>query len=171
MKPTLLLLCPLALLLGCQKLTLTPANPSSFSCFINGEAWTPSGNNGTSNYQVDYDPGYYGGALQVKVHRYVGNGQGKLQALTFGAANVTQPGVYSFPHGGPNGVSYSDFAAAAPRDYFSSSSGAITYQEGTLTLTRFDQQQRIVAGTFTFKLAKASGDTLTIAQGHFDTHF
>ncbi|RZJ87364.1 MAG: hypothetical protein EOO60_12295 [Hymenobacter sp.] len=170
-KHTVLLLWPLTLLLGCQKVSLTPAAASSFSCLVNGQAWVPSGNNGTSNFQVTYEPDYSGGALQIKVYRYTGPGQGVLQGLTFGASNVTRAGVYTFPLRGPNGVSYADFGAAAPRDYYSSQSGALIYQEGTLTLTQFDAQQRLVSGTFTFKLAKTSGDTLLITQGNFETHF
>lgn len=171
MKVSLLLCGPLALLLGCQKLTLTPANPSTFRCLVNGQSWAPSGNNGTSNYQVTYDPDYSGGALQVKVYRYTGAGQGVLQSLTFGAANVTQAGTYSFPLNGDNGVSYSDFGAPAPRDYYSSRTSDITAQEGTLTLTRFDPQHGIVTGTFAFTLTKGSGTTLTITQGTFDARF
>lgn len=166
-------------LLGCQKSTLAPANrlppatqtgANTFGFLANGQPWTPSGNNGRSNFQVDYDPTWYGGSLQIKVYRYTGAGNNVLQGLTLGAVNVTQPGVYTFPLGGLSGIGYSDFGVPAPQSYFSSSH--LTYQRGTLTLTRFDPVRGgLVAGTFAFTLAQPGCDTLRITQGRFDTRF
>lgn len=146
----------------------TQIGANTFGCLVNGQPWTPSGNNGTRNLQVDYHPTYLGGSLQVKAYRYTRAGNNVLQGLTLGAANLTKPGVYSFPLGGPNGISYSDFGAPAPQSYFSTGSGKLTYQKGTLTLTRFDPAQGIVAGTFAFTLAQPGCDTLKITQGRFD---
>lgn len=177
MKHLFFTILPLALLLSCQKSTPAPVDQlppatqtgaNTFGCLVNGQPWTPSGNNGTPNLRADYDPTYAGGSLQVKAYRYTGAGNNVLQGLTFGATNVTQPGIYSFPLTGPNGISYSDFGAPAPQSYFSTSSGTLTYQKGTLTLTRFDLARGIMAGTFTFTLAQPGCDTLKITQGRFD---
>ena len=73
MKRLLLLLLPLALL-GCKKddpkpedqlppATRTGAN--TFGCLVNGQAWTPNGNDSTSNYTVYYDPNYRDGTLNI----------------------------------------------------------------------------------------------------------
>ncbi len=43
-----------------------------------------------------------------------------------------------------------------------------TFSKGTLTITRLDLQAGVVAGTFSFLLAKPGCDTLRITQGRFD---
>lgn len=79
----LLLVIPLALLLGCKKTSPAPADQlppatqtgaNTFGCLLNGQVWTPQGYNGTSNYSVSYDPNYRKGTLSISTYRYVGGG-------------------------------------------------------------------------------------------------
>ena len=178
MKPFPLLFVPLALLLAqCKKADQAPADQlppatqtgaGTFGCLVNGQPWTPNGFVGLStNYAVTYDPGYLGGALQVKTYRYTGANDDVYQAMTFGAAGVTGPGAHAFPLAGPNGIYYADYGQLAPCRYFGSLPVPL-YQTGTLTLTRFDLTQGIVAGTFSFTMVQAGCDTLKITQGRFD---
>lgn len=87
----------LALLTQCSKCKddPTPATPTdqlppvtqtgagTFGCLLNGQAFLPSGNVGTPNFLVTYDPTYHGGILVITVYRNFGN-TGMQQYLGFG---------------------------------------------------------------------------------------
>jgi hypothetical protein len=68
----------LSLLTQCKKADLDPASQlppatqtgaGTFGCLLNGQPWTPSGNNSYSNYSVSYDPTYRKGTLNVGCYR------------------------------------------------------------------------------------------------------
>ena len=177
-----LLVIPLALLglSQCKKADQAPAKPedqlppatqtgaNTLGCLIDGQAWVPGGNYLSDNLSVIYDPGYLGGALQIKADRYTGPQKQIRQALTFGAAYVDKAGSYPFALTGPNGVYYADDNRDVPCREFGRWN-TVTYQTGVLTVTRFDLRAGIIAGTFTFTLAqKGCADTLKITQGRFD---
>ena len=121
---------PWLLVAGCQKKDPTPADPAAqlppatqtgaktFGCLVNGQPWTPNGNNGTPNLVVSYDPSYLGGALQVRAYRYVGPQQDVLQGIVFGASDVKRPATHAFSLQGGNGANYIDNAAPSPCRYY-----------------------------------------------------
>ncbi|MDO7887510.1 hypothetical protein [Hymenobacter cheonanensis] len=172
----LLLLAALLGLSQCKKSDSGPARPEdqlppatqtgagTFGCLLNGQPWTPSGYDGSPNFVLTYDSGYRGGALQIKCYRYTSNST--FQSIIFGAVNVSQAGTYFFsiPN---NGISYFDTSLVAPCNLQSYSNPG-TYRTGSFTLTRFDLKAGIISGTFNFKFAQPSCDTLKITQGRFD---
>jgi hypothetical protein len=175
--PAFLLLGALLSLSQCKSNDPDPAKPEdqlppvtqtgarTFGCLINGQPWTPSTEILSNTLGVAYDPGYLGGALQIRAKRYTGVNSSSLQAITFGVAYVNKVGTYLFPINGANGVFYNDTGAASCNDYGNPNT---TCQLGVLVITKFDLTQGIVAGTFTFKLAQLGCDTLRITQGRFD---
>ena len=176
MKRTLLPALALLLLTQCKKAAPDPVSQlppatqtgaNTFGCLLNGQPWTPSGNYGPPNFRLTYDPGYHNGTLQIKAYRFAGVNNNIYQILTFGATHVSQPGAYSFALGGENGVIYMDTGQAAPCNQYSYFS-SLTYQSGTLVITRFDLAQHVIAGTFSFKLFRPGCDTLRFTQGRFD---
>jgi hypothetical protein len=38
----------------------------TFGCLVNGSLWLPKGNDGTSNLDLSYDPGYAGGLFDLR---------------------------------------------------------------------------------------------------------
>ncbi|OGX87830.1 DUF6252 family protein [Hymenobacter glacialis] len=144
----------------------TQTGANTFGCLLNGQPWTPQGNNGKPNFTVSYDPGYAGGALQVKTYRYVEPNQVR-QGITFGAANVTQAGFYSFDLPNSNSAFYTDLSQPSPCDYIGDPP-RVTYQKGTLTITRLDLTQGVVSGTFSFTLYQPGCDTVRVTNGRFD---
>jgi hypothetical protein len=178
LPPTPLLLAALFGLSHCKSNDPDPAKPDdqlppatqtgahTLGCLINGQPWTPSTGVLSNTLVVTYDPGYLGGALQVKAKRYTATGDNALQALTFGAAHVDKAGTYLFSLSGANGIFYTDTGLASCQNY--GAPKTTTYQAGVLTITKFDLTQGIIAGTFNFKLAQPGCDTLRITQGRFD---
>ncbi len=147
--------------------TATQTGVGTLGFLLNGQPWTPNGNNGRPNLQVTYDPGYSGGALQIKAYRYTGSYRSILQAITIGVAAVTAPGVYNFPLTGPNGIYYSDYGRPTGCTYYGGQTQR--FRTGTMTITRFDSG--VVAGTFSFQLGQPGCDTLKVTQGRFDARF
>lgn len=175
-RATALLLAALLGLSQCQKADQAPADQlppatqtgaGTFGCLLNGQAWIPNGNSGVPNFNLTYDPGYRGGALQVRVYRYVGDKKDVLQGMVFGASHVTQEGTYDFVLKGDNGANYIDNSTSSDCNYYGEPP-ALTYRTGKLTVTRLDLQKGIVSGTFAFTLYQPGCDTVRVTQGHFD---
>lgn len=170
----------LAVLLGlsqCQKKSdpapaaqLPPATQSganTFGCLLNGQPWIPSGNNGTPNFVVTYDPNYMGGAIQIKTYRYSGAKNDILQGIVLGASQVSKAGDYMLSLQGGNGANYIDNSLASPCNYYGESP-QLTYRKGTLTVTRLDQTAGVASGTFAFTLYQPGCDSVRITSGRFD---
>ena len=177
MKQYLLPALALALLTQCRKSTPDPAKPedqlppatqtgaNTFGCLVNSQAYLPAGRVGLgSNYSVSYDPTFNGGSLAVRTYNIT---KQRSRYLVLGGSGISKIGIYSFGSVQDIGAFYTDDGRSAPcDDYDSNSTNA--FSKGTLTITRLDLQAGIVAGTFSFLLAKPGCDTLRITQGRFD---
>ena len=173
MKIYLLLLPLLWVLLGCQKddpnpvdqlppATQTGAN--TFGCLVNGQAWTPQGHDGTSNYSVVYDSGLNGGLFDLKTYRYPG-GSNKFQNIALNIISNARIGSYSLGDTQRTRVVFQDTNTSC---YWNSRDSATTYRRGTLTITRLDLQAGIISGTFAFTLYKPGCDSVRVTHGRFD---
>jgi hypothetical protein len=87
--------------------------------------------------------------------------------LSFSARDINRPGTYQFGPGAGAYAHYDDQNRPIPCDTYSGSDTR-TFSRGTLTITRLDLTNGIIAGTFEFKLAKPGCDTLRVTQGRFD---
>ena len=180
MKTKLLLYSALLLLTQCSKCKNDPAptDPASqlppatqtgantFGCLLNGQPWTPSGNDGRANYRISYDPGYAGGSLTIRVYRYPGDMQ-KSQDFIIGGAPISTTGVFAITPNGPAGVSYLDSNLQKPcNEYYYGNTGFTS--KGQIVITRLDLTQGIIAGTFSFTLHQPCCDSVKVTQGRFD---
>jgi len=173
MKRSLLLLAALLGLSQCKKsdpdplsqlppATQTGAN--TFGCLVNGQAWTPQGYNGISNYSVVYDAGLNGGVFDLNTYRY-SPGSSNEQSIVLYANKMGQVGQYSFRSPQRTRASFNDDKTGC---YWSSRDSTTTYRRGTLTITRLDLQAGVIAGTFAFTLYKPGCDSVRVTQGRFD---
>ena len=166
MKNALLLLLTLLALAHCTKkkdpdpvdqlppATQTGAN--TFGCLVNGQAWTPKGYSGTSNYSIAYDSGLNGGVFDLRTYRYPDSGN-EYQYIIMYANRMSRTGAYSFVNTNQTEASLHD---TAKKCYWSSRDS--TYRRGSLTITRLDLQAGIISGTFAFTLYKPGCDTLKV---------
>ena len=171
--PTVLLLATLLGLSQCKKKSNpTPGNQlppttqtgaNTFGCLLNGQAWTPQGNDGFSNYSVSYDPTYHLGTLSVAAYRLSGNGANQ-QTIGFSSDSIRVNGVYFIKKGGRHQAGVVNRATSC--QYYSQDAGV--YCKGYFTITRLDLSAGIVSGTFAFTLYKPGCDTVRITQGRFD---
>jgi hypothetical protein len=177
MKKLLLPLLALALLTQCRKSNPDPAKPedqlpaatqtgaNTFGCLVNGQAYLPAGRVGLgSNYSVSYDPTFNSGSLAVRTYNIANQ---KSKYLVLGGAGINKIGTYLFGSAQDIGAFFTDDNRSIPCDEYRSMD-LNTFSKGTLTITRLDRQAGIIAGTFSFLLAKPGCDTLRITQGRFD---
>lgn len=169
---TLLLLLPL-LLSQCKKnnpepieqlppITQTGAN--TFGCLLNGKAWTPNGNvGGTSNYSVDYDPGYAKPILNISTYRYPSSDDNDKQMITIFSDNLTSTGVYPLTI-----INHQEALFKDRKTECHYKKGGPQFRSGILTITKLDLKQGIISGTFEFTLAKPGCDTIKVTNGRFD---
>ena len=142
----------------------TQTGANTFGCLVNGQAYTPSGYNGTPNYAVVYDPGFQGGTLDVRSYRYPA--PGKSQYLVVGGVNISRTGTYPFSPAQAGAFFTDEFRSSPCDDYHSNRAG--TTSTGSITLTRLDLQAGVISGTFAFTLAQPGCDTIKVTQGRFD---
>jgi hypothetical protein len=178
MKKYLLLTLPLTLLLGqCHKKSPNPAKPEdqlpaatqtgadTFGCLVNGQPYTPNGNNGSTNYAVLYDPTFQGGTLQTETYRYLTTSSGTRyqQSVSFTLGDINHVGTYEITGKGNQILLFTDYSRDKPCDWYTNGNGV--YTSGTLVITRLDN---ILSGTFSFTLAQPGCDSIKITQGRFD---
>ncbi|WP_345235892.1 DUF6252 family protein [Hymenobacter saemangeumensis] len=143
----------------------TQTGRNTFGCLVNGQAYTPQGNNGQSNNVCLYDPGPNGANLSIRTYRSV---DGSRTSITVNALYITGAGTYSLDLPTTAGTAYfNDRNRPSPcNEYWHG--GTLTYSKGNLTLTRVDEQAGIISGTFEFTLAQPGCDTIKVTQGRFD---
>ncbi|GAA3930553.1 hypothetical protein GCM10022406_14860 [Hymenobacter algoricola] len=144
----------------------TQTGANTFGCLVNGQVYTPSGYNGTSDYAVLYDPAYNGGSLDVRTYRYTKSAESTKLSIIIGGDSINHVGTYSLTATGSRGALLFDRSKPSPCDRFAGGVGV--YTKGILTLTRLDLNAGIISGTFEFTLAKPGCDTIRVTQGRFD---
>jgi hypothetical protein len=172
MKTYPLLLAALLGLSQCKKKDVAPVDQlppatqtgaNTIGCLVNGQVWTPQGNDGSNNYIVVYDQAL-GASLDLRTYRYQQKPTNNYQYLNIFAGNVRIAGGYDLRDLVHTRVSWYDRLTGCDLR----SGDADTYHKGTLTITRLDLQAGIISGTFDFTLAKPGCDTVRITQGRFD---
>lgn len=175
LPPTPLLLAALLGLSQCKHSDPDPAKPEdqlppatqtgahTFGCLLNGQPWTLGGNVGPLNYRLIYDPGYAGGDLEIRAHRYV-DALKDTQYFTIAVAPVNKTGTYPIDDK-TIGVYYKSGVKGSRYEYYNDPKLMV---QGQLTVSRLDLAQGIISGTFHFKLFQPGCDTLKVTQGRFD---
>lgn len=141
----------------------TQTGANTLGCLLNGQPWTPQGNDGTANYSISYDQNPYG-VLDLQTYRYQQKPTDNYQYLILFARDLHGPKSYDLRDIINTRVSWKDRMTKC--DFNSDDKG--TYCKGTLTITRLDLNAGIISGTFDFILAKPGCDTVRVTQGRFD---
>ena len=140
---------------------ITQEGKNTFGCLVNGEAWIPKGNNGTRNLYISYDPTWNNGAFTLSTYRITSNSN---QGLTLFADNINYQKQFTFHPPVTSIILFDNNICYYDRDNKE-------YRKGTLTITKLDVPNQIIAGTFEAILAKPGCDTVRITDGRFDMKF
>lgn len=142
----------------------TQEGKNMFGCKVNGEVWRPSGNNGTLNKEAsyDYDP-EFGWFVNIRASRR--KNKAPYQSIGFYINNVAAPGEYVLDSINKRAGRFIDFETNCIYDR------EVDYMRGKAIITKLDQVNRIVAGTFEFTVAMPGCDTIRVTDGRFDLLF
>ena len=172
-------LLALALLVQCHKSDPDPTPASqlpaatqtganTFGCLVNGQAFTPKGNNGTSNLVLLYSPNSNGASINILTYRIDGK---REQSINLFCGPVTQAKTFSLDIPATEGAaSYGDDSLPQACNYYTGGNAPV-YRKGKLTLSRIDPSAGVAAGTFEFTTTKPGCDTIKVTQGRFDIKF
>ena len=160
------------------------ANPGKFECYINGKDYVPDSNrfhlsfDGPSGPVIVYARGWDDGSYQLIISaRTSGNTVGNNQEVTLQIQHASGAGIYEFDDPTKQYATYALYPVLdsitvvkqiQPTFYSAPAKG-----HGTLTLTRFDPQNSIIAGTFSFSAANKTNaaDSVKVTGGHFNINY
>jgi hypothetical protein len=171
MKQAFTLILLLFLATACKKKDVAPIDQlppatqegkGTLGFLVNGQAWTPKGNNGTPNLGFYYDPGYKAGEFNLSAYRIPAKGQREHFVISTDSLNFKRTFSLNDPSVG---------SARFTNDVCSYNRDEEVFREGRLTVTKLDLQKHIVSGTFEFTLFRPSCDTVKVTDGRFDLKF
>jgi len=144
----------------------TQTGEQTFGCLINGEAFVPPsfGNNAPGAFYQ-----FIGGAYTLGIHASTGGGT-ELKSINLGCLDMplieeTDYTMLEFA----TGNYFGEYRIGAGFVFDGSSSSG---NPGTLTITRFDQINFIISGTFSFEAKDINtGETIQITNGRFDMNY
>ena len=150
---------------GLPPATQTGANTLGF--LLNGQPWTPEGNNGTANLSIDFDPGINNGIFSIAAYRIVTNGATEYFGIGLrDSLNLIKiPATLPIGNGTNCGVFYSK--GNCMFDYFSID----IFRDGNLKILKLDRNSRIISGQFSVTIFKNGCDSIKITNGRFDMKF
>jgi hypothetical protein len=169
-KP-ILLLCtlPLMLLLStCKDEDVLPDatqnGSNTFGCKVNGKVWLPSGNDNLFAYIEEIDGAFFISA-STRTHEIYTSSYMNVQIPDLSSIGTYQidgaaeeAGVFFFTNT-PRYCYYGGY----PTD-----SGLTSVVDGSITITKYDMQNFIIAGIFEATLSASDCDTIRITEGRFD---
>jgi hypothetical protein len=153
------------------------ANPGKFECYINGRDFVPDSGRlhlfggPITTYVQNSNNGLYDIIIEAHINGY---GIRENQEVSLYIQNVSGTGVYEFNDPNYQHAEYTRYPILdsitvaqqiQPTIYSAPASG-----HGSLTLTRFDVKNQVIAGTFWFNAvnAKNAADSVKITSGHFN---
>ena len=145
----------------------TQEGKNTLGFLLNGQVWTPQGNNGTANLSIDFDSGINNGIFNISAYRIITSpnreyfGIGVKDSLNF----ITASKTYQLGNNTLYGAYFSNNNCTF--DYFDNTIS----RSGTLTITKLDRTNRIIAGTFSASLSKTGCTTIQITDGRFDMKY
>lgn len=140
----------------------TQEGKGTLGFLINGQAWTPKGNDGTPNLDFYYDPGYRAGEFNLGAYRILSDKNMEYVHIFTDSLNFKRTFSLHDPSIG---------TATFANDVCSYNRDSEVFREGTLTVTKLDLQKHIVSGTFEFTLFRPGCDTVKVTDGRFDLKF
>ena len=157
------------------------ANPGKFECYINGRDFVPDSNqlhlfsDGPAGPVITYVQNWENGPYTIIIEAGIsGYGVRGNREVDLQIQNVTGTGVYEF-----NDLSYqhADYTRYPILDSLTVAQqiqpdvySAPATGHGSLTLTRFDVKNKVIAGTFSFSAANRTNaaDSVKVTDGHFN---
>ena len=146
----------------------TQEGKNTFGFLLNGQPWTPQGNNGTANLSLYYDATFQGGVFNLSAYRNLSNTNGNRQSLTLYGDSIQNTGRIILPNRNKFGLTFWDEANHCTYDTFDNTTIIIS---GYFDVKKLDKVNRIFSGEFEIKFNKSGCSEIQITQGRFDMKF
>ena len=146
----------------------TQDGKNTLGFLLNGQPWTPQGNNGTGNLDVSYDATFQGGVFNLSAYRNISNTNGNRQSLVMYGDSIQGVQKIILPNKNKFGLTFWNEAKKCTYDTFDSTTQIVS---GYFDLKKLDKINRIFSGEFEIKLKKAGCEDVQITQGRFDLKF
>ena len=157
----------------------TQTGTGTFACLINGAVWQYK--NADNFYtspktRWEFDPNYLGGYLYIGGIRYVdGTNSTDLLSLVSDSLILKKEKIINKPNL-EFGVRFirNEYNVNECKDYSTApinDSSKNFFSSGKLTLTKLDQNARIISGIFYCKIYQTGCDSLKITEGRFDLKY
>lgn len=147
---------------------ITQTGANTFGCIVNGKVWIPKGYSGTGtpNPKISFD--IYNGKNIFSINTYQfenNNPAGFLSISLFDS--IISPGIFDHAEK----MNFSVGWTKVLNNCFTPAFDTTVKKVGNVTITRFDETNKIISGTFNCKFKMQMCDTIYITQGRFDFKF
>lgn len=147
----------------------TQEGKNTLGFLLNGEPWKPQGSRVTSNLSIDFDPNFNQGIFGIVAYNFIPTNSEQFKVGIGDSLNfVNAPKTFALTRNSLGGIAFTSYDCG----YYFSWDNNITVN-GSLTITKLDRTNRIIAGTFYVTLIKDSlgCGTIKITDGRFDMKF
>jgi hypothetical protein len=142
----------------------TQTGANTFGCLINGKVYKPNGGGiAIQSLSVSYDPTFQGGKLGIRTSM---RNPSKID-LTINADSINSIGTYTLVQASKYWIFYADFNV----NNCSFETINTPPTSGILTITKFDIVNKIVSGTFSFKVSTSTCGVIDATDGRFDVKY
>ena len=172
----------------CSKTTVDPnglppetqTGAGTFACLINGAVWQYKNADNfftTPKTRWEFDPSMYGGYLSIGGIRYSdGVNADAILSLVADSLLTNKEKTVNKYYGIDYGINYINYSSTNRicREFYTTpviDSSKNFYSSGKFTLTKLDQNARIIAGTFYCTIYQTGCDSLKITDGRFDLKY
>ena len=145
---------------------ITQTGAKTFGCLINGKTYIPGGGGILDRIMiVQYDPTFEQGQFSIKTQKIINSNE--YISLSIHADSIKSPGVYQLSLKSKYWIYYDNLKNN--QCFFET----INQQpiSGVLTLTKFDTINKIVSGTFSFKISTPECGLIEATDGRFDVKY
>jgi hypothetical protein len=146
----------------------TQSGKNTLGLLLNGQPWTPQGFNGTANLSIDVDLTFNNGIFGISAYRILSDsnrtyfGVGLKDSLNL----LSIPATIQLTNQSLYGINFLKFPCA----FYSSDSS--TQASGSITISKLDRTNRIIAGTFSATLSMSGcAEIIQITEGRFDMKY
>jgi hypothetical protein len=144
----------------------TQEGKNTLGFLLNGQPWTPQGNNGTANLSLYYDATLAGGGFNLAVYRIISSGV--RQRLTMFGDSIQSAQKIILPNPNKFGAIFRNDVSGCDYDIADT---LVKITGGFFDLKKLDKINNIFSGEFEIKFKRPGCEDIQISQGRFDMKF